>query len=84
MHTLGDAPIEQRYISKMNRLGRIIDAILNPNSQRTTGFVLLVYPLNDHAGRCNYISNSKREDVAILLREQLRRFEGMPSPTGHS
>lgn len=77
--TLGDQPIEPRYITQMNRVARWIDAAFNgklKKSERRIGFVLLVFPLNDHGGRCNYISNGRRDDVVVLLREQLARFEG--------
>jgi hypothetical protein len=39
--------------------------------------VLLVAPLNGPAGaRTNYVSNAKRGDIAVFLREVLARFEG--------
>jgi hypothetical protein len=34
--------------------------------------------------RCNYISNGRREDVVVLLKEQLARFEGSPDVTGRA
>lgn len=84
MH-LGDAPIEREYREKMNHLAAVLDSYLNDDTMpKTTGFVLLVFPLNDHGGRCNYISNGRREDVVVLLREQLARFEGAPDATGHA
>lgn len=33
---------------------------------------------------CNYISNAVRDDVVVLLKEQLARFEGSPDVTGHA
>lgn len=77
--TLGDAPIEPKYRSAMMQVARWIDAKFNgklKRKDRRIGFVLLVFPLNDHGGRCNYISNGHRDDVVVLLREQLARFEG--------
>ncbi len=86
VQSLGDAPIEPRYASQMNALGHALDTALNKGKlpARDTGFVLLVFPLHDHEGRCNYISNGQREDVIVLLREQLARFEGMPDAKGRA
>jgi hypothetical protein len=33
---------------------------------------------------CNYISNARREDVIMLLKEQLARFEGQPEVSGRA
>ena len=39
--------------------------------------VLLVAPFNAPKGaRVNYVSNSKREDIVVLLKEVVARFEG--------
>ncbi len=80
---LGDAPIEKKYIKQMNELARLVDKFFNGDGPQETGFVMLVFPLEDHGGRCNYISNANREDVIVLLKEQLSRFEGMPEVIGH-
>ncbi len=84
---LGDAPIEKRYRKHMRRLAKRLNREFNgalPRGRRHTGFVMLVFPFNDHDGRCNYASNASREDVVVLLREQLRRFEGAPDDEGHA
>ena len=86
---IGDHPIEQRYAKTMNALAHGVDEILNGEKRgdkRKNGFVLLVFPFEGHQGRCNYISNAQRDDVIVLLKEQLRRlrrFDGMPEATGH-
>jgi hypothetical protein len=82
---LGDAPVEPQYIKQMRALAEVIDEVFNGKPQerqgeRTTGFVLLVFPFFDHHGRCNYMSNAKREDVVTMLKEQLARFEGRALP----
>lgn len=82
---LGDAPIEEEYKEKMNALAQVIDNIFNgenKGTERTAGFILLLFPFGNKEGRCNYISNADREDVIILLKEQLRRFEGMAEAKG--
>lgn len=85
--TLGDAPIEPRYIEQMNQLARYLDQRFNGLAKgkgKKTGFVLLVFPFGNHEGRCNYISNAEREDVIVLLKEQLARFQGIPEAEGRA
>jgi hypothetical protein len=75
--TLGDAPIEEKHREQMHDLAEFLDQLLNPDLEnKTTGFVLMMFPMSGHKGRCNYISNGRREDVVRLLRDQLARFEG--------
>lgn len=88
-YQLGDAPIEHAYRDKMNAVARGLDEFFNGSqrgSQRQTGFVLLVFPFNDHGGRCNFISNgADRSDIIVLFREMIRRFEGGADvPPGHA
>jgi hypothetical protein len=83
MQTLGDAPIEEQYRVRMEELARMLDKYFNGEVKgpaRKTGFILLVFPFNDHEGRCNYISNGGRpqrrgHDVPRADRP-LRRFAG--------
>ena len=82
--TLGDAPIEPKYIEQMNAIARTLDSFLNGEERpKQTGFILMVFPLEGHEGRANYISNARRAEVVIMLKEQLARFEGMPDIEGH-
>lgn len=86
-HTLGDAPIEARYIEEMNQLARFIDARFNgltKGAARKTGFVLLVFPYGENtAGRCNFLSNgANRADLAVLFKEMAARMAGMPESKG--
>lgn len=87
-HQLGDQSIEPAYIEKMNQLARFIDQFFNEHERgkdRPTGFVLLVFPFEDRAGRCNYISNgADRDDIVVLMKEMIARFEGQPEITGHA
>lgn len=85
-HAIGDAPIEDRFYEQMNAIANALDDIFNPDWRsrgRATGFVLLVFPFNEHKGRANYISNADRKDMVAMLKEQLAYFEGMPSGEGH-
>jgi 5-carboxymethyl-2-hydroxymuconate isomerase len=81
---LGDAPIEPRYVAQMKALAKTIDQFLNGDGEKKTGFIVMMFPLNTHDGRANYISNAKREDVVIMLKEQIKRFEGQPDMKGHA
>lgn len=84
-YELGDGPVEDRYIADMKKVATTVDLMFNgaaKKGERQVGFILMVFPFNDHEGRCNYMSNAGREDVKVLLREQLARFEGMPDQKG--
>ena len=78
-HQLGDAPIEPAYEAKMNTIAQTLDELFNGDTHgadRSTGFILLVFPYNSQDGRCNYISNgADRNDVIKLLEEQTKRFK---------
>jgi hypothetical protein len=79
---LGDAPIQQPYKDAMNKLAHVLDNYFNASGKKQTGFCLMVFPFEGHGGRCNYISNARRSDIVVLLKEQLARFEGMPETSG--
>ena len=87
-HTLGDAPIEPAYRDTMNRVAGALDEAFNgvaKGQDRKVGFVLLVFPFGADDGRCNYISNgASREDIIIMMREQIARFEGQPEMKGEA
>lgn len=79
---LGDQPIQDQYLQKMNDLARDLDQIFNDGLRgpdRRTGFVLMVFPFGNLAkgdARCNYISNgADRKDVVALMKEMIGRFE---------
>jgi hypothetical protein len=85
-NSLGDAPIEDVYVVKMNAVARALDEMFNGDrhgDDRSTGFVLLVFPFGEKDGRCNYISNgADRTDIVRLMTEQIKRFEGLVSSDG--
>ncbi len=85
--TLGDQPIEAQYLEQMKTVASVLNEVFNGETRgpaRKTGFVLLVFPFNDHGGRCNFISNgAQREDIVCLFREMIARLEGMPDQEGH-
>ena len=79
---LGDGPVEPQYVEQMEAVARAADHVFNgkrTGKERTTGFVLLVFPYGEKDGRCNYISNgADRDDIVKLLWEQIQRFGGLP------
>ena len=85
---LGDAPIEPEFIEKMNALAHAVDELFNgelKGANRKVGFVMMVFPFGDTSGRCNYISNgADREDVVVLMKEMIARFEGQPELKGRA
>lgn len=65
-------PIERDLYAPMNTLARVLGQLLKPY-----GFALLVFPFGDDPkDRMNYISNARREDMIVALKELLARFEG--------
>ena len=84
-HNLGTGPIEEQHREAMQKMAELLDEALNGPAirKRRTGFVLMVFPFDGFDGRCNYISNARREDVVTLLREQHAYFTGAPeTPEG--
>lgn len=79
---LGSAPIEDEYRITMEMLAKGIGDFLQEEHGREIGFCLMMFELGDRDSRCNYISNAEREDIKVLLREQLAYFEGMPETSG--
>lgn len=85
---LGDAPISKEYREKMNRIARSLDRAFNGNAsgniaKRKVGFVLLQFEYGSTTGRCNFISNgADREDIVVLFKEMIARFEGQPEQGG--
>lgn len=86
---LGDAPIEPDFVDQMNRIAAALDRAFNGpdrhGTDRGVGFVLMVFPMNGHEGRCNFISNgAQRADLVALFKEMIARFEGQPHIHGHA
>lgn len=67
-------PEEQAYVrDKMQGIGKHIS-----EQVPGFGFVVMIFPFIDPDGRCNYISNGRREDVVPVIKEWLERNE-LPS-----
>ncbi len=63
-----------------------LDSILNGEERpKKNGFVLLVFPFDGpENARTNYVSNAKREDIVVALKEIVARFEGQPELRGRA
>lgn len=76
-------PISAAYKQEMNWLAHMLDRYFNkPDDPKKTAFVLLVTEFDNMQGRVNYISNGKRADIVVMLKEMLARFEGQPAQRG--
>lgn len=87
--SLGDAPVEERYHQEMIAIVQTLDELFNGKvggPGRKTGFVLIVFPFDEEGhtdGRCNYMSNgADRNDIVVLMKEMIARFEGQPETKG--
>lgn len=89
MSELGDGPVGEKYLKMMNDVAMALDEAFNGRlrgKDRTTGFVLLVFPFGDadEKSRCNFISNgADRRDIVALFKEMIARFEEQPEVSGH-
>lgn len=68
---MSQGPIQSDYHQKMNELAHFLDDCFKPY-----GFSLLAFPLDDTDGRMNYISNARREDMLIAMKEFIANNEG--------
>jgi hypothetical protein len=69
-------PITERNREIMQGIARGLELLLNGQ-----GFVLLVFDMETDGGRSNYISNQRREDMVVAMKELIARFEGRVQPT---
>lgn len=71
--------------STMNAIASSLDDVFNGNGPKKVGFVVLVMPFDGPEGaRTNYVSNAKREDILVMLKEVVARFEGQPEQSGRA
>lgn len=84
---LGDGPVQEEYREKMIAIVSALDDTFNGDKRghdKDVGFVLLVFPYGDKDGsRCNFMSNgAERDDIVVLMKEMIARFEGQPEVRG--
>jgi len=79
------AEIEKKWLGLMNKLAGVLDKSFNGEKRpKEWGFFLALFPFDTGPGRFNYISNAKREDIVVLLKEMTAKFEGQPDVEGHA
>ena len=87
-YQLGDGPIVEELREKMNFVAGALDKLFNGElrgADRPIGFVLLTFQFGNEDGRCNFISNgAAREDIVVLFKELITRFEGQPEVSGNA
>lgn len=86
-HALGDGPVQEEYGMLMKAVAQAVDEMFNgkvKGKDKKTGFILMVFPFENHGGRCNYMSNADRRDVVVMLKEQITRFEGQAALKGNA
>ncbi len=81
--------IQSEFVVMLQMFARTMDIILNGDDPKPKmGFFIAVYPHEGHEvggeARFNYISNSKREDIVILLQEMTVKFKGQADVVGHA
>lgn len=75
-----DEVVDPKYRAELYAVARTIDEMLNGErgeKPKQHGFIVAFFEMGD-AGRFNYMSNCRREDIVTLLKEMTARFEGMP------
>lgn len=87
-HQLGDGPIQADYRAQMSAVMKTIDELMNgaaTGTEREVGIVVLMFPFGSQDGRCNFISNgADRNDLVVMFKELVARFEGQPSIKGRA
>lgn len=88
MPELGDQPIESKFSATMIAFMKTFDQIFNPGLKapdKKVGVIMLTFEYGEKEGRCNYISNgANRQDVVVMFKEQIKRFEGQPEVKGNA
>jgi hypothetical protein len=80
-----DDTIDDHYREQMNDLAEFLDGVFNhPGQPKRVAFVLLMTEFDNMEGRVNYISNGKRADTIVMLKEVTARFEGQPEQKGRA
>jgi len=86
-HTLGDGPVEDRYRAQMHAIMDAINEFVNPE-ERKTAIVIMMFPFVEFEkgdSRCNFMSNGvNREDLTVLMKEMIARFEGQAEAKGRA
>lgn len=74
-----EGPVQEEYEEMMRVLGGVIDHLLNGDRlPKQTGFAILMFDFNETptSDRINYLSNARRAEMIIAMKELVARFEG--------
>lgn len=78
-----DEEIVKEHRGLMNALANALDEMFNSDGPKKICFALLLTEFGaSEGGRVNYISNGSRDDMRIMLKELLARWEGQPEQKG--
>jgi len=72
-----DNEVESTIRTELRAIGKIIDKYVKMRYGDRMCWLVAMFPYNE-GGRFNYMCPGKREDIIVLLKEMLARFEGMP------
>jgi hypothetical protein len=77
---MGHAAIEPEVHAQMNAIAEVLSDAL----PKGWGFTLLMFRLDVHDGRMNYISSADREPMLAAMKELIANFEGrkLDTPKG--
>jgi len=80
-----DTELEDKYKHPMYVFAKSFEQFIKETwPELDSGFLVAMFDIGDK-GRFNYASNCNRDDIIVLLKEMLARFEGMPeSPPGRA
>ena len=71
-----DKAVHEYILQKTHLSAKVIDKYFNDDpDNKDIGFILLVFPIGEDQGRCNYVSNKvPRENAKRILEAQAKRL----------
>ncbi|MEW6304866.1 MAG: hypothetical protein AB1705_15430 [Verrucomicrobiota bacterium] len=69
-----EGAVDENVRERMRKIAAAVDEELPVG----WGYVALTFPFDERPGRINYVSNGRREDVLVALRDFLRMVENNP------
>lgn len=70
----------------MQTLAKVVDGAINePKKPKTTGFVILKFPMNKiDFTTVDYVSSGDRQSVIVAMKEIIARLEGQAQVSGRA
>lgn len=72
---------------QMARVADALDELFNGDragEERTTGFLLMVWPFGEEPADCQFVTNCERQSVVVLMKEMAARLSGQPEVEGNA